>query len=218
MCSGTMDSLPLVRREIVIGGRGWVVEAAEDQDALLSASEGRAQFPFGLMLWESAVALAGVLYERAAEVRGARVLELGCGIGLAGVIAAGLGARVVQTDHDPGALEAARRTARLNGVEGIETVAADWHDWRVAGTFDLIIGADVTYDAADHAAVLCVLERALAVGGRVLLADPGREAQAAFVARAEAAGWRVKWSERRVADLQRAGTEMAVAMLEMERR
>ena len=210
--------LPYVRRAIAIGGRDWIVETVEDQDALLAASEGRAQFPFGLMLWEGAVALAEELCARAETLRGKRVLELGCGIGLVGVVAAGLGARVTATDHDDGVLEACRRTAQLNGVTGAETVAADWHDWRLEGTYDFIFGADVTYDAADHGVVLAVLERALAQGGQVMLADPGREAQAAFIARAEAAGWRGAVSERRVGDLQRVGMEMAVAIIEMGRR
>src|SRR3972149_5827348 len=47
---------------------------------------------------------------------GERVLELGCGAGLATVLAAKAGCRVVATDVVPEAVECARENAILNGV------------------------------------------------------------------------------------------------------
>lgn len=209
--------LPLTLREISIGGRPWRVETVEDQDALLDAAEGRAQFPFGLMLWESAVALAAELSERPNLVAGKTVLELGAGLGLAGVVAASLGARVLQTDHDAGALAACRRTAELNSVGGVEMMLGDWHDWQIAGPFDVILGADVAYDGADHPALLAVMARTLGAGGVALLADPGREQQAAFAVQAKTAGWRVNRSIRSVADLKPVviGAQIGVTILEL---
>ncbi len=48
--------------------------------------------------------------------RGDRVLEIGAGFGLTAVLAARAGARVVATDVVPGAVEAIRGNALLNGV------------------------------------------------------------------------------------------------------
>ena len=213
------DNVPFVRREIAIGGRIWLVETVDDQDALLAVAEVRAQFPFGLMLWESAIALAHELTERASSITGKSVLELGAGLGLSGVVAASLGAHVVQTDHDASALEACTRTAKLNGITGIGGQPGDWHDWRDDARYDLIIGADIAYDGADHAALLALFERNLAPGGLVLLADPGREMQSAFMGRAKAAGWAVTLSTRNVPDLKpaRPGAEMTVAIIEIAR-
>lgn len=211
--------MPIVRRSIAIGERIWRVEMVEDQEALLSASEGRALFPFGLMLWESAVALAVELSERAAFVTGKTVLELGAGLGLCGVVAAHLGARVVQTDHDVAALAACQRTAALNGVTGISCAIGDWHDWHDISHYDLIIGADVAYDGADHAALFDVFERNLAAGGCVLLADPGREKQTAFLQQAQAAGWTVERTVRHVDPIKSVsrGTKLAIAILDLRR-
>ena len=213
------DTLPFVQRSVPIGGRTWMVETVDDQDALLAAAEGRAQFPFGLMLWESAVALAAELGERPALVAGRSVLELGAGVGLCGVVAATLGARVTQTDHDADALAACERTALSNGISNIARTTGDWHDWRHGGTFDVILGADVAYDGGDHAALLTVLSRAMAPGGLVLLADPGRAQQAPFVAKAEALGWLIVETIRRVDDLKPAliGAQMAVTILELRK-
>ena len=217
MRSDKVDGLPFVRREIAIGGRTWVIETVHDQDALLAASEGRAHFPFGLMLWESAVALAGELFARSAECAGQRVLELGAGLGLAGVVAASLGAQVVQTDHDATALFACARTAQLNGVDGACQAIGDWHAWSNEALYDLIIGADVAYDGECHRALLAIFERNLARGGTVLLADPGREKQAAFVAMMDASGWHLQRTVRRVDDLApataRAQIDVAILVL-----
>ena len=58
---------------------------------------------------------------------GQRVLDLGCGWGLAGVYAALVcGAEnVVMTDIDPRAAALARRNARKNGVEGVRVYTGD---------------------------------------------------------------------------------------------
>lgn len=211
-----MVELPRVARSIEIGGRTWAVETVEDEEALLAAAETRKRFPFGLMLWESAVALAGVLAAEPGLVAGRTVLELGCGIGLSGVVAASLGGRVVATDHDEAALMAARRTAAANGVSTLDTANGDWHDWRVPGRFDVILGADVAYDGEAHTALLDVLHAALAKGGKVLLADPGRTAQAAFLTRAAAAGWHVRAQICSVPEIkpsQAAGRHIPVSIL-----
>ena len=58
---------------------------------------------------------------------GQRVLDLGCGWGLAGVYAAAVcGAQnVVMTDVDPRAVACAQANARLNGLEGVRAYVGD---------------------------------------------------------------------------------------------
>ena len=213
------DNLPLVRRSIVIGNRTWLVDTVDDENALLARAETAAQFPFGLMLWESAIALAKHLTEYPALVAGKSVLELGAGLGLTGVVAASLGACVTQTDHDASALTACQRTAALNSNTNITCQTGDWHDWRDAARYDVILGADIAYDGDDHAALLAVFDRALAPGGRILLADPGREKQPLFIARAQTAGWRVEKSLRRINELKPAVVDntLEISVLELRR-
>lgn len=212
-------NLPLARRALSIGPRTWTVETVDDEDALLAHAETSAQFPFGLMLWESAVALAEHLTAAPALVAGKSVLELGAGLGLTGVVAAYLGATVTQTDHDASALNACARTAALNAVTGITRQPGDWHAWHDPTRYDLILGADITYDAADHAALLAVFDRALAPGGRILLADPGREKQSEFIAIAYAADWTVEKTLSRVKELKPAilDNKLTISILQLRR-
>ncbi len=211
------ETLPLTRRELVIGGRTWQVDTVDDQDALLRAAETSPQFPFGLMLWESAIALAEELSARASWLTGKSVLELGAGLGLSGVVAASLGASITQTDHDNIALQACAHTAVINGVTAIQRAPGDWHTWHDNTRYDLIIGADIIYDGSDHHALLAIFERCLMPGGLVMLADPGREKQPAFCIKATAAGWSTNHTIRAIPDLKPTLTsaQLQIAILEL---
>lgn len=68
---------------------------------------------------------------------GERVLEVGCGMGLAAVMAARAGARVVATDIVPAAVEATRANAALNGVS-LDVRAGDGYAPVAGERFDLV--------------------------------------------------------------------------------
>eukprot|EP01051_Picozoa_sp_SAG22_P004714 SAG22_NODE_260_length_13403_cov_57.915589_9_plen_190_part_00 len=71
---------------------------------------------FGSKIWPSARLLVAHLAASEGErpLSGQRVLELGCGVGLAGIAAAALGARVVLTDRDEEALRQAAANIAQN--------------------------------------------------------------------------------------------------------
>lgn len=210
--------LPLEVFEVTAAGRTWQIEAVRDQDALIAAADGLAAFPYGLMIWESSIALADALIE-AGDVAGRSVLELGAGTGIAGLAARHLGASVVQTDHAAEALALSRRNARRNGVSGILCRPGDWNDWHDAAHYDLILGADILYDGDAHAPVQAILDRNLAPSGRTLLTDPCRGPTSSFVAALEAGSWSVVRRLVRVKALQPvAGRELVdVAVLLIRR-
>lgn len=209
----SLSDITFTEREISVGDRTWRIAAAEDDDALLKAAGDREPFPFGLLLWESAIVLSRELETDADGIRGRRVLELGCGVGLAGIVAAGLGATVTATDHDPLALELATRNAIANGVGGIRYRRDDWAAWTDDESYQLVMGADVVYDRAAHAAVLAILARNLAPGGTAIFADPGRHEQAAFIAAAGVAGFDTVSAPRPVPDLVRKDAIVDVTLV-----
>ncbi len=195
-----LAELPLEPLTLVAAGRSWILEAVRDQDRLLTAAEGLAIFPFGLLLWESAIVLADVLGERG-SLSGQSVLELGAGTGLAGLAAAGLGARVVQTDYSAEALALCRRNAAANGATGLTHRLDDWTDWRDTTRYDLVIGADILYEPALHDDIARVLDTTLKPGELAILTDPGRTHTAPFIRSLQSAGWEITRTERRVAAL-----------------
>jgi predicted nicotinamide N-methyase len=136
--------------------------------------------PYWSVLWRSGVALARDL--DGAALRGQRVVELGCGLGVPSIAAARAGAKVLATDACAEALSLVARNARLNEVD-VETATVDWAepDELVSrAPFDLVLAADVLYERAHVDALLSLLPR---LGPEVWLADPGRPASVEFLDR-----------------------------------
>lgn len=173
---------------------GAVLSHTDEQRFLGDYATTTAKRPYGVMLWPSAIALAHELLERGESLEGRRVLELGAGTGLPGIVAASLGAHVVQSDRQLLALTVCRRNAARNGARGIEHRLADWAEWDDDERYDVVLGADVLYAASMHDRLAAIFERNLAPGGRVLLADPFRAVGLAFLEDLEERGWRVGMS------------------------
>jgi 16S rRNA (guanine1207-N2)-methyltransferase len=70
-----------------------------------------------------------------------KILDLGCGYGVIGILAAKLlgAGRVHMIDNDPVAIEMSRRNARSNGVEGVNIVLSDGVDALAASEFTQIL-------------------------------------------------------------------------------
>ncbi len=187
---------------MTIGGRVWRIGEASSSETLVAGVETEADleaFPYGLLLWPSAVALVERLSDHPALVAGKRVLELGAGVGLPGLVAQSLGGRVTQTDHQPEPLALARLNARRNDVAGVETLEGDWRRFPPLPPFDLVIGSDILYERSLHPALLVLLSAVVAPGGLVLLSDPLRPQSSVFIDALECAGWRVAMAGHTIA-------------------
>src|SRR3954451_11963721 len=84
-----LDQLDLVEETIVVGERELAILRPRDGEVLLDDGAFARQdeyLPYWVELWPSGLALARALHGRA--LRGARVLELGCGLALPSIVAA----------------------------------------------------------------------------------------------------------------------------------
>lgn len=157
--------------------------------------------PYGAVLWPSSIALTHEVIARAEAFRGTRVLELGAGTGLPGIVAASLGARVVQTDRHERALAVCMENGARNGVGTIEYRLADWTDWHDERCYEWIIGSDILYAERLHPHLRRIFESHLEPGGRVLIADPFRTVGLRLLEQMEAdGGWSVSLSTWGVGD------------------
>ena len=196
----TVGDLPLEEVQLSLEGRTWSIlhtgaVITHEEEVGFLRGEATTRRPYGIVLWPAAIALTHEIASR--DVAGKRVLELGAGTGLPGIVAASLGARVVQTDRQQLVLHVCKQNAERNGVTGVEHRIADWTAWEDEARYDLILGSDILYAGALHPHLRHIFETNLAPGGTVLLADPFRETSMRLLEAMEADGWRItmdKWT------------------------
>ena len=214
----TIGDLPLEEYHLRIDPHAWrilhtgAILSLEDEQRFLGGEQ--PAVPYGIVLWPAAIALAHEVASR--PLAGKRVLELGAGTGLPGIVAASLGARVVQTERQVVAMFVFKKNAERNGITSIEYRVGDWTAWDDETRYDVILGSDILYGESLHPHVRRIFERNLAPAGHILLSDPFRKASFPLLEAMDADGWNVtmnKWTvgvappERPVGvfDLTRAG-------------
>ncbi len=148
------------------------LEELVDREALLR-EDAPPEPPYWAHLWIGARALARFLIE-SGDLAGRRVLDLGCGLGLPGLVAAQLGAEVWLADREPAALEFAAASARQNGLEHAHVIEIDFTRAALDGSFDVILGAEVVYDPSSYSPLCEFLERHLHADGVIHLTDAFR--------------------------------------------
>ena len=187
MPSEPWSDLDLVEETLALRDGELSVLRPRNSDALLDeqAFEHEEFLPYWAEVWPSGAALAKRVSARA--LRGARTLELGCGLGLPSLAAALAGGRVLATDWSPDAIELLEDNARRNDV-AIETALLDWRTPAAVierGPWDLVLGADILYERHNVLLMLDLLPRLVDERGEVWIADPGRPPGAEFLERIE---------------------------------
>ena len=129
-------------------------------------------------IWPSSVALSEWLIREFFPVKlaGKKILEIGCGTGLAGVVAARLGGITRFSDLVPVTLEAVKETCRMNHINHFEAGTLDWFEKIESNgsKFDMILGSEIFYDVKILAGIAQILEKMLAAGGTGIFCDPNR--------------------------------------------
>jgi SAM-dependent methyltransferase len=179
----------IVAETVAIGDNSVRLLRPRSADELISPKdfEHDERLPYWAELWPSAPLLAARLPTLPAPR--ARLLELGCGVGLVAAVALRAGWDVLATDYYADALQ----FTELNslGVAGRlpETRLIDLREMPdTLGQFDAVVGADVLYERAYSALIASAITRTLAPDGVAVIVDPGRVHAPAFTPACEAEG------------------------------
>ncbi|MEE9128324.1 MAG: methyltransferase domain-containing protein [Planctomycetota bacterium] len=167
----------LRRHRLSVAGGTLAVVVPARADDLLEPGFGDGgrleELPYWADIWHASLGMARQLM-RGPSLGGQRVLDLGCGVGLAGLAAGRRGAAVQFVDRIQDALHFACFNAAEAGLRGFSAKRLDWFEATVDAEFDLVLLADVAYDERHFEPLLRHLDCCLAPGGTALLGDPYR--------------------------------------------
>jgi predicted nicotinamide N-methyase len=186
-----------------------LAEAADQRERETGERIDLQHLPYWAELWDSAYGVAERLVARS-NAWGLGdpklVLDLGCGMGLTGTVAAQLRASVMLADLEAEALLFAQYNASQTGdahlvprhitgrhrrglqyrnyrrwVPRVRARQINWQTDHLGEQFDLILGADILYDKTQWPFLDAFFREHLAPGGVVILGEPGRATGDLFV-------------------------------------
>jgi len=142
-------------------------------------------------LWPSSMKLADLMQGWAIADR--RILEVGCGLGLASLVIHRRGGRVTASDCHPLAGPFLQANLRLNRMPDLRFRAGHWQRFDAdLGRFDLIIGSDVLYERSHPEQLAGFIQHHAVAKVDVLIVDPGRGNRSAFRRALEPRGFRLE--------------------------
>jgi predicted nicotinamide N-methyase len=178
-----------------VGGQPYILRVLSDRQQFADPDgHGKrmgissAQWSLFGQLWPAGRLLAQAMLH--IDIQGKRILELGCGIGLASLVLQQRGADVVASDVHPLAESFLAYNAALNQLPAVHFRQMHWdRPLQTLGEFDMIVASDVLYER-DHASLLAsVVERHARPHTEVVVTDPGRGNSAPFTRMLAAQGF-----------------------------
>jgi predicted nicotinamide N-methyase len=157
------------------------VDSVDDllNDLIKMSSEGEElkdeRLPYWPEIWPSSLALIEFIEKQHPIESGLKVIELGCGIGLVGMVAELHGAEVLLTDYQPDALHFAEMNWLLNLGKLPATSIMDWRDPDFSEKYDLILASDIVYEKRFFWAIIELFEKIAGENSRILLSEPNRK-------------------------------------------
>lgn len=138
-----------------------------------------ATWPIFGIIWDSGLVLSHFIFDL--NVIGKRILEVGCGIGLASLLLNYRLADITATDYHPEAESFLLENIKLNKGRDIPFVRTGWEDKESnLGKFDLIIGSDLLYERNHPELLSSFINRHAKIVSEVIIVDPGRRNHAQF--------------------------------------
>ncbi len=189
-----------IREAVFIDDHTFRIERPIDSDRLFDHPWVRSAYaadeytPYWPTLWPSARMLAKVVVREPWETypQPVRVLEVGCGLGLAGVACLSRGLDVTFSDVDETALTFAAANARHNEyTTGFRTMLLDFRCPPTDVKYPVVLGSDLMYEERMVNPLVALLAAVLAPGGVCLITDPDRASARVFKWKLQEAGYDV---------------------------
>ena len=173
------ERYPLRQEIIRLANRNIAITVVVDPDQFLDElskeeHDGALRLPYWAFLWPSSIALARHL-DQMDSLKSHRVLEIGCGFGVAGIVASIGGGSGMFADYEKDALLFAQYNSLQNRcIKRSSFVQMDWNAPCFKGRFTRILASDVVYEERNWNPILALIQRHLALDGTAIIAEPNR--------------------------------------------
>ena len=136
-------------------------------------------WPLFGQIWPSARKLADLM--QGWELDSRRVLEIGCGLGLASMVVHRRHGDITASDCHPLTESFLHANLLLNQLPGMKYRTGHWGRANPGlGEFDLLIGSDLLYERSQPEQLAAFLQRHAAPRAEVLIIDPNRGNRSSF--------------------------------------
>ena len=132
------------------------------------------RIPYWADLWPSAIAMSEHLVKGKCVTPDMLIHEMGCGLGLPGIVAGKLGGTVLFTDYLEGALDFAKRNWNLNNSLAATFRKMDWRNPDPDLQADLLLASDVAYERRSFEFLPLAFKTLVKPGGKIFVSEPNR--------------------------------------------
>ena len=157
--------------EMTINGRQMMFLEIDNLENIIGeilnpTADSGGQRPFWVKIWPSAILLGHYLSKIEVNTQ-KRMLEIGAGMGVAGITAASFGHHITITDNNEDALSFARVNAAANGLPDLSIRNLDWAAPNDHKKWDVIFGSDVIYLKEGINSLIDFLRSSLKPSGKI---------------------------------------------------
>jgi predicted nicotinamide N-methyase len=139
------------------------------------------RMPYWADLWPSAIGLSEFIDADPTLVRDKNIVEIGCGLGLPGIVAALCGGKVILTDYLQEALDFAENNWKKNLSKEFNGQLLDWRNVSEIAKSDVIIASDVAYESRSFEPLRIAIDKILRPDGVLILSEPNRKFASPFI-------------------------------------
>lgn len=156
------------------------------------------RIPYWAEVWPSAIAMAEFIVQRPELFLGKSVLEIGCGLGLPGIVAGETASSVVLTDYLPEAIRLAEHNWQLNHTSKATTSLLDWRTADASYAAQVVLASDVAYERRMFDPLLAAFQQLTLPGGTIIVSEPDRHFARDFFKALPEAQWHVETHPKKV--------------------
>ncbi len=160
--------------DLMILGRKFYYFLPSSIEPFINITSPMKNFPLWAKVWPSSMVLADFMAAQPVDPK-KQIIEIGAGIGIAGIVASAFGHNMTITEYNADAMEFAGANAFINGCSGIPIISMNWNEPQLTCRYDKIIGSEVIFREQDFIPIQKLFQSVLKPDGEIILVSEIRK-------------------------------------------